>query len=120
VIRLQELIRRPRPRVKLNRREVFARDGYTCQYCGTSPHRSQLNLDHVVPRSHGGKTCWENVVTSCIPCNARKANRTPEQARMTLRSRPQRPEWVPLVVVSLGRNAPAEWKTYCYFIDDKS
>ena len=82
VIRLQHLIKRPRPRVKLSRREVFARDRHTCQYCGRQTH--DLTLDHVTPRHRGGAHSWENLVTACKPCNHRKSSRTPEQAGMPL------------------------------------
>ena len=74
VIRLQHLIKRPRPRVKLSRREVFARDRHTCQYCGRQTH--DLTLDHVVPRHRGGSHTWENLVTACKPCNHRKGGKT--------------------------------------------
>ena len=89
VIRLIYLIRRPRPQVRLSRREVFLRDNYTCQYCGLKTR--ELTLDHVVPRQRGGKHIWENLVSACKACNHRKGNRTPEEARMTLRRPPRRP-----------------------------
>ncbi len=79
VIRLQHHIRRPRPRVRLTRREVFQRDGHVCQYCGTA---GELTVDHVVPRARGGTHAWENVVAACRPCNHRKGGRLPEEARM--------------------------------------
>ena len=82
VIRLQHQIRRPRPRVKLTRREIFVRDRHTCQYCGRPAH--DLTLDHVVPRHRGGGHTWENLVAACKPCNHRKGGRTPEEARMRL------------------------------------
>ena len=82
VIRLQHLIRRPRPRVKLSRREVFARDRHTCQYCGRQSH--DLTLDHVVPRHRGGGHTWENLVAACKPCNHRKGGKTLEEARLRL------------------------------------
>jgi len=75
----------PKRHVRYSRVNIFARDKFTCQYCGVAPHRSQLNLDHVVPRALGGKTSWENVVCSCVECNRRKGGRTPEQARLRLR-----------------------------------
>jgi 5-methylcytosine-specific restriction endonuclease McrA len=89
VIRLIYLIRRPRPQVRLSRREVFLRDGFTCQYCGVKSR--DLTLDHVVPRQRGGKHVWENLVSACKACNHRKGNRTPEEARMQLRREPRRP-----------------------------
>ena len=81
VIRLRRYVRRPRVHpVPFNRRNVLRRDTFTCQYCGERPPRSHLNLDHVVPRAHGGRSTWENVVASCLECNRRKGGRTPEQA----------------------------------------
>ena len=89
VIRLVYLIRRPRPRVKLTRREVFIRDGYACQYCG---HRGgDLTIDHIVPRSRGGEHSWENLVSACKACNHRKGGKTLAQARMALRTVPAEP-----------------------------
>ncbi len=89
VIRLRYIVRRPYPQVKLTRREVFRRDGYTCQYCGRQS--SRLTVDHVVPRERGGKTVWTNVVTACPECNQRKGNRTPQEAHMRLMRPPAPP-----------------------------
>ena len=90
VIRLASMIKRPhRPERKLTRLEVFKRDQYTCQYCGKETR--QLTLDHVIPRYRGGQHTWENVVSACVPCNRRKAGRTPEEAGMRLIHRPAPP-----------------------------
>ena len=89
VIRLAYMIKRPRPQRKLTRLEVFHRDQYTCQYCGKQTH--QLTLDHVTPRYRGGEHIWENVVSACIPCNRRKAGKTPNEAGMRLIRRPALP-----------------------------
>jgi 5-methylcytosine-specific restriction endonuclease McrA len=89
VIRLIQMIRRPRPQMRLTRREVFARDGYTCQYCGKVGR--DLTLDHVLPRHRGGKHTWENLVSACKSCNHRKAGRTPAEAKMHLAREPRRP-----------------------------
>jgi 5-methylcytosine-specific restriction endonuclease McrA len=89
VIRLQYRIQRPRPRVRLSRREVFVRDGHACQYCGRQAH--QLTLDHVVPRHRGGTHSWENLVAACGECNHRKGGRLPEEAGMHLRHAPREP-----------------------------
>jgi 5-methylcytosine-specific restriction endonuclease McrA len=80
------LLRRP----NVSRPLVLARDGEACQYCGCRPGRAELTLDHIVPRAQGGESSWENLVAACRPCNARKGNRTPEQAGMALRSQPRR------------------------------
>lgn len=89
VIRLVYMIKRPRPQMRLSRKEVFHRDHYTCQYCG-KPTR-ELTLDHVVPRHMGGSHEWNNLVSACKLCNHRKAGKTPQQARMTLIREPTRP-----------------------------
>lgn len=89
VIRMVYHIHRPRPRVKLTRREVFIRDGFTCQYCGR--RGGDLTIDHVVPRSRGGGHSWENLVSACKPCNHRKGGRLPTEARMPLRRDPGEP-----------------------------
>ncbi|MBM3148939.1 MAG: HNH endonuclease [Chloroflexi bacterium] len=89
VIRLAYYVRRPRRQRKLTKHEVFHRDGHTCQYCGRETR--ELTLDHVVPRRRGGQHNWENVVSACVPCNRRKAGRTPAEARMPLLSRPRAP-----------------------------
>jgi len=89
VIRLQYMVRRPKRRIPLTRREVFTRDDYTCQYCGLRSR--DLTLDHVLPRSKGGKHTWDNLVAACGPCNHRKGRHTVEQARMHLRSLPREP-----------------------------
>ncbi len=89
VIRLQHHVRRPRPRVKLTRREVFIRDAHTCQYCGHQSH--DLTLDHVLPRHRGGGHSWENLVAACKSCNHRKGSRTPEEAHLRLVRQPFEP-----------------------------
>jgi 5-methylcytosine-specific restriction endonuclease McrA len=89
VIRLVYLIRRPRPRVKLTRREIFMRDNYTCQYC--ERQMSDLTIDHVIPRSRGGMHAWDNVVSACKACNHRKGGKSIAEARMILRKEPCEP-----------------------------
>jgi 5-methylcytosine-specific restriction endonuclease McrA len=90
VIRLSYLIRRPHPRAKLSRREVFLRDDHTCQYCGIRTR--DLTLDHVMPKSRGGKHTWENLVSACRPCNHRKGGKTLVEARMKLAHEPRQPK----------------------------
>ncbi len=89
VIRLIQYIRRPRPRLRLSRKEIFARDNWSCAYCGKVTR--DLTIDHVVPRHRGGPHTWENLVSACKPCNHRKAGRTPAEARMKLRQEPAEP-----------------------------
>jgi 5-methylcytosine-specific restriction endonuclease McrA len=115
VIRLVYYVRIPRRfALPLSRRTVLARDHYTCQYCGTQPGKANLTIDHVMPRSRGGKTCWENVITACGLCNRRKGNRTPTEARMSMRSEPRRPRYLALTLL-MGSSAPKVWGKYMYF-----
>ncbi len=88
--------RLPRLEVKFTRRNVFLRDKFTCQYCTKVLPEGQLNLDHVMPRDKGGRTTWENIVTSCIRCNTRKANKLPHEANMHPLRKPVAPRWRPL------------------------
>ena len=96
VVRLRRYARQER-RVKFSRTNVYRRDGFACQYCGTQPGVAALTLDHVLPRARGGRTEWNNIVTCCATCNSRKADRTPEQAGMTLYKSPARPGFMPAV-----------------------
>lgn len=96
VIALTEFDRMPAGAVTFSRRNVFKRDRFTCQYCNQQPGSGELTIDHVIPRSHGGETSWTNCVLACLDCNSRKADRTPEQAKMRLRNEPTRPAWRPV------------------------
>src|ERR1700728_3733540 len=110
VIRLTNYVRIPRDthRRKITRRAVFARDEWTCQYCGS---RSNLTVDHVVPRSKGGSSSWDNIVASCAPCNRRKGNTLLRQSGMQLRKLPSTPS--PHVFIQVASpTIPAAWKTY--------
>lgn len=101
-------------RPAFSRAHVLLRDQFTCQYCAERKEPQALNMDHVVPRAQGGKTSWENIVTSCYPCNQRKAGRTPEEARMRLLKRPVRPTSLPPTMpLPKARDIPAEWQPYC-------
>lgn len=114
VILLLVFDRLPKKEVKFTRHNIFERDRNTCQYCGRVSDRSELNLDHVIPRDRGGPTTWENIVCSCIACNTRKANCSPRQAGMKLIRKPRRPKWRPFVQVTLGSPCHDSWK---HFID---
>jgi 5-methylcytosine-specific restriction endonuclease McrA len=97
-----------RPResaVPFSRRNIFKRDHMTCQYCGARPGTEELTIDHVTPRARGGLSTWENCVLACVACNAKKANRTPDEAYMKLRRLPHRPAWKPLYAASTVRIA---------------
>ena len=116
VVRLLRAFRRHQKKVKFSRVNIYARDKYRCQYCATKLPVSELTYDHVVPRARGGKTTWENIVTACVPCNARKADRTPTEAGMRLLTAPVRPKWVPVMTLRLSdRSAPDAWRDYLYW-----
>lgn len=104
--------RMPKRMVRFSRANIFSRDAFTCQYCGERPPRAQLNLDHVVPRTQDGRTTWENVVCSCVPCNRKKGGRTPEQAGLRLRRQPRRPRWTPLMSLPTASVRHIEWRPY--------
>ncbi|KAB8144546.1 HNH endonuclease [Chloroflexia bacterium SDU3-3] len=114
VIRLVRYIRIPRRlRLPCSRRGVLARDRETCQYCGAQPGRSHLTVDHVLPRSRGGLTTWDNVVTACRECNHSKGWRTPEEAGMQLMSVPRQPQYVAFAL--LGELERHEvWRKYAF------
>ena len=111
VVRLNFYDKVPQLTLRFNRRNLFARDGNLCQYCGKVFPLSQLSFDHVDPRSRGGKTTWENVVCCCLKCNTRKGDRTPEQAGMKLIRKPVRPRQNPLLSVKMNNPKYASWKT---------
>lgn len=106
--------RLPKKEVKFTRHNIFERDRNTCQYCGRSFDRKDLNLDHVIPRDRGGPTTWENIVCSCVECNTHKANRTPQEAGLRLIRKPKRPKWRPFVQVNVGLDCDDSWK---HFLD---
>jgi 5-methylcytosine-specific restriction endonuclease McrA len=111
VIRLISFVRVPRDihRRRITRRAVLARDGWTCQYCGSS--RPGLTVDHVVPRSRGGESVWENIVASCAPCNRKKGNRLPRELGMHPRSRPRPPGPTVFIRIASPR-VPSSWEPY--------
>ena len=112
IIRLVVYDRLPRRGVKFNRRNIFARDGNRCQYCGKKFPTSELSLDHVVPRSQGGRTTWGNIVCACLQCNVRKGGRTPREARMQLKVRPQKPTRSPVINLKLSHDRYRSWKQF--------
>ena len=120
VILLTAYDRVPKRRVRFSRHNIFARDKNTCQYCGKKFARVDLNLDHVIPRSQGGSSSWENVVCSCHLCNRKKGGKTPEQARIKLISQPRRPAWTPPLNVSLQEIMRKEWVPFLDFMVDVS
>lgn len=108
-------------KVRFSRVNVFTRDGFRCQYCGDKKGMESLNYDHVVPRVRGGKTSWENIVTSCYACNDRKGSRTPDEAGMKLLRKPFKPTSLPLApIIPSGKDVPSAWRNYCTFPDEGS
>ena len=110
IIVLNDYDKNPNRHVKFSRQAIWRRDSYTCQYCGGKPGPGELNVDHVIPRAQGGLTTWENCVLSCIPCNSRKDNRTPEQAHMKLLKKPVKPKFAPFK--HERRVAPKSWSHF--------
>jgi 5-methylcytosine-specific restriction endonuclease McrA len=112
VIRLFGYDRLPKHKLHLNRHNVLARDGQICQYCGRhfAPHL--LSIDHVLPRSRGGETTWENVVCACLACNVKKGGRTPHEARMKLIQTPTRPKRNPWLLKKLNNPKYESWRTW--------
>lgn len=107
----------PKRHVRFSRFNIYARDNNTCQYCGRRLPRTELNLDHVKPRSKGGLSTWENVVCSCHSCNRRKGGRTPEEAGIPLIRKPQRPQWTPFSTEMFSLRNYKEWMPFLTTVD---
>jgi 5-methylcytosine-specific restriction endonuclease McrA len=112
VIRLLEYDKLPKQAVKFNRRNIFARDNNQCQYCGKRFATAELSLDHVVPRSQGGVSTWDNIVCACLKCNVRKGGRTPRQAHMALVRRPEKPKRSPVLNLKLTQSKYQSWQAF--------
>lgn len=112
VIRLNFFGGRQSRKVRFTRNNIFERDDHTCQYCGCRPSSGKLTLDHVVPRSRGGRSTWRNLVAACIDCNDRKGNRMPREADMTLLRRPRKPVWSTYLTSRLGRKSRQSWRRF--------
>jgi 5-methylcytosine-specific restriction endonuclease McrA len=120
VIRLIKSFHRPKIKVKFNKHNVFARDSWQCQYCNQVFSPSELTIDHVLPRSRGGKSHFANVVTCCKECNSTKGGRTPQEANMLLHKNPTIPEWIPILTHIISKNSiPESWKDFCYLKNNK-
>ncbi|HBZ71746.1 MAG TPA: HNH endonuclease [Deltaproteobacteria bacterium] len=117
VIVLIAFDRVPKRHVRFSRINIYARDNFTCQYCGVRYPRSELNLDHVIPRSLGGRSTWDNVVCSCLECNRRKGGNTPARAGLVLRRPPARPRWTPLMNLMLSSVRYNEWRPFLNLVD---
>jgi 5-methylcytosine-specific restriction endonuclease McrA len=115
IIRFLKKIRDRKRAVKFSRENVYSRDKGTCQYCGHKVPRPEATYDHVIPRSQGGQTKWENVAICCIPCNQKKGGRTPAQAGMHLLSTPVKPKFLPdtlRLTFLLHKDAPPSWRQF--------
>ncbi|MEE9296800.1 MAG: HNH endonuclease [Phycisphaerae bacterium] len=112
IIRVLDFKKVPRQTVKLNRRNIFARDRSRCQYCGKKFPTSELSLDHVVPRSQNGINTWENIVCCCVKCNVRKGGRTPQRAGMKLITKPVRPAQSPVLHIRLSNAKYHSWRQF--------
>jgi 5-methylcytosine-specific restriction endonuclease McrA len=114
VVRLKKFSRFEPMKLRFSRANVYARDKKICQYCGNKFQLRQLTLDHVIPKSMGGDNSWTNIVTACRGCNAKKADRTPQQAKMKLLNRPQYPNARSIYRNQLGENLPIEWQNWIF------
>jgi 5-methylcytosine-specific restriction endonuclease McrA len=98
--------------VRLSRKNIFERDQSTCQYCGKRFSKSDFTIDHVMPRSRGGRDTWENLVLACVKCNVKKGNRTPNEAHMPLLREPGKPKWLPKFGTALPRESIESWQRF--------
>ena len=112
IVRLNFYDKVPKLTLRFNRRNLFARDRNLCQYCAKPRPLSQLSFDHVIPRSRGGQTTWENVVCCCLQCNGRKGDRLPKEAGMKLIRQPEKPKQNPLMSVKLNNPRYEVWRTF--------
>lgn len=112
----------PQRHVRFSRKNIFERDNWTCQYCGIQPpsrkeaikwmEKNQLNLDHVLPRSRGGKTTWDNIVASCFKCNSKKGDRTPQELGWKLKKIPASPKWHPSINIPMKLVPHKQWANF--------
>jgi 5-methylcytosine-specific restriction endonuclease McrA len=114
VVRFRKFISGRKVASRFTRDNVYARDNGKCQYCGEHVPKARYTFDHVLPRSQGGRREWNNIVTSCVPCNQRKGGRTPEKAGMTLLAHPVRPERMPdhLMTIQYQPGMPEQWRRW--------
>ena len=112
VVRLVRFFRAGRRSPPLSRGNIMARDNFKCQYCARELSVKEATLDHIIPRSQGGKTTWEDIVCACGACNRKKGGRTPKEAHMKLLSKPIKPEWLPVLNIKLHGQVPPAWFTF--------
>jgi 5-methylcytosine-specific restriction endonuclease McrA len=118
VVKLRHHVKRPLPELKLSRRSVFARDNFTCQYCGVVG--KDLTIDHVIPKRHGGGMSWDNLVTCCRRCNTKKGDKTPEKVGMKLARQPRRPRYTPYISLNkyVAGTRHEVWRDYLPVFQD--
>ena len=116
VLRLLRFVKYRKRDIKFSRLNIYARDGFRCQYCGKKFESQNLSFDHVVPKRYGGKTEWNNIVTSCCRCNRIKGGRTLKEAGLKLLRKAVKPDWVPFIMITIGvRSVPEDWRNYLYW-----
>ena len=116
VLRLLRFVKYRKKDVKFSRVNIYARDGFRCQYCGNKFESEELTFDHVIPKRYGGKTEWTNIVTCCYRCNRAKGGRTMREVGFRLIKKPVRPDWVPFIMITIGlRSVPESWLDYLYW-----
>ena len=117
VILLLTYDRVPRGTIRFTRLNIYLRDRETCQYCGKNFPKSELSLDHVIPRAYGGKSLWDNIVCCCFNCNRKKGGKTPQEAGMKLLKKPKKPRWTPFYKISLKDLKRKEWTPFLNMVD---
>jgi len=118
VIRLLSMFRRKPKKMRFSRIGIYARDKFKCQYCGKKGKFKDFTFDHVIPKSRGGRTNWQNIVTCCHKCNRRKGDKTPKEANMVLINKPEQPTWLPIIAIKLQhrvKDLPSQWASYIYW-----
>lgn len=116
VLRLFRFVRYRKKEIKFSRVNIYARDGFRCQYCGEKSESEDLTFDHVVPKRYGGKTEWTNIVTSCFRCNRAKGGGTLREAGLKLLKKPIKPDWVPFIMITIAvKTVPDSWRDYLYW-----
>lgn len=117
VILLVAYDRMPKGHIRFTRLNIYIRDRNTCQYCGRKFARSELSLDHVIPRAYGGKSTWDNIVCCCSRCNHEKGGRTPQEVNMKLLKKPKKPDWTPFFKISMEDLKCKEWLPFLSMVD---
>ncbi|MCX7719347.1 MAG: HNH endonuclease [Candidatus Sumerlaeaceae bacterium] len=112
VIMLTSFSKYPPRQVKFSRRNIYMRDNYTCQYCGCVPPRDELTVDHILPRSRGGRSTWDNVVLACMKCNMKKGDRLPHEIGMQLRTQPKKPHWLACSNFQIPTGGSSLWQKF--------